>query len=536
MESVDEVDSNFTDYLGPRVQNDLIMDVTNENEILEVVAELGDVSPGCDDVPGKIVTQIIHLIMYPILHICNRSLISGTFPSKLKIAKVFPIYKKGGKSLINNYRPISVFPYFSKIIEKIVNKRLVNHLDTNDIIIDPQHGFRQGRSTTSAILSLTDYILKSFDDCKFVCGIFLDFMKAFETVNHDILLDKLEHIGIRNNALTWFRNYLLNRKQFVSYNKFSSSTQYLKCSIPQGSILGPQLFSIYINDLVNSLKIFNLVLFADDSCVYHSHQNIDHLINIANNELPFIYQWLCANKLTLNIEKSHCIIFRRKKKLPPNIAPIQINNHIIKYTTNTNFLGLLLNYQLSWTSHIGSVISKLNKFKGILYITRNSLTINALKLIYNGLIYPQLMYCNIIWGNTYPTVLKPLEIVQRNIIRTLMFRNRFDSTDNDFIKLKLLKLKEVNFLTSCVFVFKSLNNLTAPINYFTYNINERYNLRSPDENLSAPFMRSRQSQTSPSYYCCEFWNSLPLEMRRVSSVSTFKINLKKCLLDSYILD
>ena len=319
------------------------------------------------------------------------------------------------------------------------------------------------------------------------------------------------------------------------FNGHKSSIVKLSYSIPQGSILGPQLFSIYINDVIHSVTDLNLILFADDTCLYNSHNDINSLINQANLELININNWLIANKLTLNTDKSHCIIFKRNKALPHNLNEIKINNVTLNIKEDTDFLGITLNHNLTWHNHIKYLVSRLNKIKGIIYQTRNSFTQNSLKLIYYSLIYPVITYGNIIWGKTSPSVLKPLDIVHKNIIRTIMYRSRYYHTNQDFIYLKLLKLSDINFYFSCIFVFKSINDMTYPTDYFHFNENIRYDFRHTNIDLQPPFMRSTQSQSSPAYYCCHYWNSLPLEVRQSPSVFSLKRSLKNKILQSYYL-
>ena len=526
-------DCDFRDYLGPSIQNNFELGETSYDEILNVVNRLGDVSPGYDNVPGKLIKQIINYIIDPIKHICNCSFYSGTFPSSLKIAKVIPIYKKGNKKEISNYRPISILPVMSKILERLVCDRLTEHLDNLNVIIKEQHGFIQGKSTTSAILSFTDNIMKCFDEKNYTIGVFLDFTKAFETVNHDILLHKLEHIGIRNVSLSWFKSYLNARKQFVSYNDKNSSLQELSYSVPQGSILGPQLFIIYINDMINSIHKSNISLFADDTCLYYSHRDLHQLISIANEELARLNNWLVVNKLTLNAEKSHYIIFRRKIPIPQDMTDIKIDNKLLQRASKTNFLGVTISESLNWRFHIQDMLKKLNRQKAILYLTRNSLTRNSLRLIYFSLVYPILIYNIIIWGKTPNCNLKPLVTLQKCIIRTIMYRPRNYHTNNDFSQLKILKLKDVHFYFSCIFVFKSLNGLIFPFDYYNLLNNSHYNLRNNNLNIVLPLMGSHQSQSSPAYYGCIFWNSLPAEVRTSCSIYSFKFRLKKYLPEKY---
>ena len=335
-----------------------------------------------------LIKKVVDLLVEPLLYICNLSLNRGVFPKKLKIAKVTPIFKKGQKENINNYRPISVLPTFSKLIEKIVYHRLSFYLDSFDVIGDNQYGFREGRSTTAAVLSLTDYILRAFDDGKFVVGVFLDLTKAFETVNHNILLKKLEYIGVRGVALRWFQSYLTDRKQYVMFNGSKSDSKQLFYSVPQGSILGPLLFNLYINDLTSLAINMKITLFADDSCFYLANKNLNTLINTINSDLLTVDNWLKCSRLTLNLDKFHYIIFSRRKKIPPDLPNISIDDHSLKSVNETLFLGITITNNLSWKKHIKIVVNKLYKHKSVLFLTRKYLSRSTMLTLYYSLIYP----------------------------------------------------------------------------------------------------------------------------------------------------
>ena len=322
-------DGDFCDVLSLSPNEFSGFAETSELEIVNIIDNFKNASPGFDDVPMSVVKKTVHEIKHQLVHIFNLSLMLGVFPNKLKIAKVIPIFKKGTKNDMNNYRPISVLPAFSKVLEKIVYNRFIVFIESNNLLSRSQYGFRQNRSTTAAVLQLADHILQEFDKNKFVIGIFLDFTKAFETVDHQILLSKMEHMGVRGVALQWFKNYLENRQQLVLYNKFSSGFLNLEYSVPQGSILGPLLFNIYINDVAESTKNLSTILFADDSCMYFSHNDINSLFNIANEDLKNVENWLKLNRLTLNLNKSHYILFSRRKRTLQNIPLIKINDNLL---------------------------------------------------------------------------------------------------------------------------------------------------------------------------------------------------------------
>jgi retron-type reverse transcriptase len=210
-------------------------------------------------------------------HIINLSLENGIFPTKLKLAKVIPLFKQGDRTNVNNYRPISLLPQFSKIFEKVFYNRLSDFFEKFEILSKSQYGFRKKSSTSFAIIDMLSNIYNALNNNLLPIGVFIDLQKAFDTINHDILLFKLRHYGIRGLAYDWIKSYLIDRKQFVSLDDIYSETKSISCGVPQGSILGPLLFLIYINDIENTSKKLKFVLFADDTNIFYSDNNINNL-------------------------------------------------------------------------------------------------------------------------------------------------------------------------------------------------------------------------------------------------------------------
>ena len=234
-------------------------------------------------IPILIIKKLANELSIPLTHILNLSLSSGKVPDQLKIARVVPIHKKERKDTLSNYRPISVLPGFSKILERLVFNRCKSFLNKHNILYDDQFGFHPKHSTDMAIIKLVDKIVQATNNDEITAGLFLDLSKAFDTIRHDILLDKMAHYGIRGLALEWFKNYLTNRKQFVDYDGHASELKLITSGMPQGSILGPLGFILYVNDIPNSVPELSLILYADDTSAFTSNKDISLLNNIMSN-------------------------------------------------------------------------------------------------------------------------------------------------------------------------------------------------------------------------------------------------------------
>ena len=295
--AIPKSNSSPVEYLNDKVKESILFSPVLENEVNMILNNLKNSAAGWDGFEPKIVKGIKNCILTSLVHICNLSITTGIVPNHMKITNVVPIFKSGDDTLFTNYRPVSVLPIFSKVLERLVNNRLIAFLDKYKVIYEYQFGFRKKNSTHLALISLIDKLSSAMDQGDKVIGIFLDFSKAFDTADHNILLLKLEHYGIRGTALDWFRDYMSGRKQFVTYNGVKSSRSNVSCGVPQGSILGPLLFLIYVNDIQNVTHHSFPILFADDSNLFVTGKDLEIIEKKANEDLCNIVDWLYANTL-----------------------------------------------------------------------------------------------------------------------------------------------------------------------------------------------------------------------------------------------
>ena len=392
----------------------------------------------------NVVKETVDAIIQPLTYIIDLSPSSGVVPDQMKIARVIPLFKSGDLSLFTNYRPVSLLPAFSKILERIYNC-LINFLNKYSILSCNQYGFRKNHSTAYALIQLYDKLSDAIDKGNVTLGLFIDLSKAFDTVNHDILLAKLEFYGVCGVALEWFESYLSCRSQFVQYNGYSSSSKYIKCGVPQGSILGPLLFLLYINDLCDVSKAFDFILFADDTNIFYSHKDQNYLMEIVNTELNKLSScaWFQANKLSISIKKSNFILFKTKQNRRKLDLHFSINENEIDRVHEVLFLGVILDEHFSWKPQIQNVARKISKSIGIICKSSFYLNKNSLCTLYYSLVYPYLHYCASVWGSTYQSNLKHLITLQKRVIR-IISKSTFDAHTNPIFKnLNILKFENL---------------------------------------------------------------------------------------------
>ena len=431
-EKIPQGNKSFLHYLTNRNAFNIVLNPCTTEEIRNYISDMvSSKATGPNSIPTNLLKHFIDELTEPLVNIINKSLKEGTFPDILKLASVCPIYKKSDRTKCANYRPISLLSNLSKIFEKTMYNRIELFLSEFEIIYKLQFGFRKKYSTEHALLSIVEEIRKNLNNGEFSCGAFIDLEKAFDTVNHQILLSKLEHYGIRDTSLTWIASYLSNRKQKVKLNGVNSKSERVSCGVPQGSILGPLLFIIYVNDMHSAVKTSIMHHFADDTNLLFSSKNQNKITKIINSDLKLLFEWLCVNRLSINVSKTEFIVFRPPKKTLNKRIVLELNQTKIYESNKIKYLGLILDSRLKWNYHINELTKKLNRAVGIIYKIRPDCSQKVLLSLYYSLFHSHLTYGLSVWGKSNDCYLAKLcYLQQKNSLchNVLRFQSSFRKT------------------------------------------------------------------------------------------------------------
>ena len=462
---------NFhNNFLADPVANSLFLMPTHSQEISKVISSLKLKTTSDTKICALKAATGITKFNDVFSTIINSSFESGIFPSQLKVAKVVPIHKAGSRLEVENYRPISLLSAFSKIFEKLMHKRLMAFLLNNKSLAEEQYGFRAGRSCEHALLDAQNTLVSSLHKKQISMLLLIDFSKAFDMVDHDILLNKLQHYGVRGTAHAWFKSYLSRRSQYVTIQGKYSTTMSLKHGVPQGSILGPLLFIIYINDIPNINKIAKFILYADDANIIITGNSM-HDIEIQYNALAAsLKDWVAANGLSLNIKKTNYMFFSRSRVIHSNTFVPKINNIPIEHKHVAKFLGVLVDDKLTWKHHITAVKSKMSRYVGIMYRLRQTIPLTARLTIYNSLVHSHLNYCSLVWGASCRSNIDTLFTTQKKAVRGVMpglvnyyFKDGAlpTHTKQAFSKYNILTVHNIVLKNMLLYIYKVVNSPTT---------------------------------------------------------------------------
>ena len=532
---------NHNDFRQNIQPNSMVLYLTSQLEVENLLSRLPNKkSSGLDKLPNIAFKIIANIISKPLSDLINASFIKSTFPDCLKHAKIIPIHKAGAKFLPKNYRSISLLKNMSKILEILMNNRLVNFLESYNIIIKEQFGFLKHHSTENALTALTDDIYENLDNKKMALSIFIDLKKAFDTVSHDILFSKLENNGIRGNTLKWFKSYLKNRTQSTEANNILSNEIPITWGLPQGGNLSPILYLIYVNDIIHysDNRNGNLILFADDTSITFYHENIEQLYSIANNELSKLNKWFESLKLSMNLLKTKYMVFSSQKKKSDNpTRKIKLGITDIEKTEVYKYLGCFISSNMKWNEHISYLKTKVSKLVPMLYRIRFKLTIRNKIMLYNSIIKPHLQYAIGVYCKTSEQNMNVLQRLQNKTLKVLFYKRRNENIDTLYREHKILNMKDLAKFQTLQPIHNYLKQgsktpvkIAENLRKFNWT-NNRSNLRN---HYNFTTMRCRtELGKKHSYTNTSQWNSLPNELKVINSTSLFKSKLKKYFTSLY---
>ncbi len=534
-ERINPSSKHFSEFLPAPADSSLYLYPTNQHEIVKIVNKMKSKnSSGHDGISNCLLKHVVHDLKYALNIVFNKSIQEGVFPDSMKLAEVVPLYKSKRKDLVENYRPVSLLPVLSKVLERIIYKRLYSFLCNRALLFESQYGFRNNHSTIDAVLELGGQILKGFEHKEYTLGVFLDLSRAFDSVPHGTLLSKLNHYGIRGKAHNWFSSYLKNRKMYVRYDG-KSKVQNLEYGVPQGSVLGPLLFILLTNDLANALTVCKSVLFADDTTLYLTNKNLKYILEKVRYDMCTLIDWFKANKLTLHLGKTNFILFKPKSSPDVNID-LTVGNISISRVKHTKFLGLIIDENFSWENHGIHIANKVSKNLYMLRSVRNFVPSYSLQTLYYSYIHSIITYGLGIWGPLISSnTLKRLKTLQKKAIRIIAKVKWNANTAPIFKKLNILCIDDMIELELAKLSFRYVKNkLPPPIRaLFTPNAyNHNYNTRARNDPRVSKHHYSAFHKSflirSPT-----IWSHLGTTIKNVTTIKAFKNNFVKMKLSRY---
>ena len=481
-------------------------------------------SSGVDGVPCSVIRSCYQHIEDPLLFLINRSLSEGRFPDCLKISKVVPVFKhRGSRKHAQNYRPIAVQNQFARVFEKVFYDRILDFLIKNNSLSHDQHGFRPGRSTESALVAAVNHISQSLSDGSVTAGLFYDFSKAFDVIDHQVLLHKARAMGIKGLAAEWLSSYLHNRYQIVALDGGTRSHPVpVTCGVPQGSLLGPILFLIAINDLPGLFpNAARPLLYADDTNCLLSSDSVSNGIHLAQTTTNVISEWSEANCIDINASKTSLIHFLPKNRTLKESWLVRLNGVSIVQRETVDFLGLTIDQKITWDAHCLKLCTKLYSMRYLFRSLKHAVSLDTMQLVYYGHVYSRISYGIVCWGSS--SGLGDVLIAQKSIVREMVSVGSRVSCRPIFRRLELLTAPAVYIFLCCLYVRKNINM------YATHTSIHNHDTRN-NEALYLPYARTDVLCNSPMVAPLRLYNKLPKYIVNSPTFAVFKQKLKHYLI------
>ena len=504
---------------------------TSAEEVMEIVSNIpANKATGIDNIPIRAIKMGIEKLAYPISILINRIIVEGRIPNEFKLALTTPVHKKGDVDNPENYRPISVLPIMGKIMEKVLVKQLYTYLLDNKLISAQQHGFKAKHSTTTCLLELTEDIRQELDKGKATGIVALDLSKAFDSINHGKLLRKLESVGIRHKAHSLIKDYLSKRQQIAKHGELRSDSVTTTHGVPQGSILGPLLFIVYINDIFTETDHCKILSYADDTTLYVSSKYPGNLQSALNDDIKRLTNWFGNNGLMVNANKSHFIVINSPATDSRfNSIHIKVGRSNIPAERTIPILGVTLDKHLKWNDHVNGTIRRCKYQLRAFYRSMKFLDLNEKRLLYNSCLASRLSYADVIWSRCAMAKKKRLQTIQNMAARAILGTNKFEHAEPLIKELKWITLERKRQLHELVmfhkiYMNKGTNSQTDRLE--KYKVQPRFNTRQVGtSHLTIPAFRTNYLKESFYIRNIRTWNNLPSELRSLTTTATFKARL-----------
>lgn len=539
----------ITDSISNSTNNEYVLDLVDShppfNKFKEVsmmnlrttVLSLKNTVGVNDNLSTRVIKDAFDVVGNRFLDVVNLSLSIGTFPERWKTSYIVPVPKIQNSNQCTNFRPINTVPVYEKILEVVVKNQLMEYCDENSVIVGNQSGFRKNHSCESVLLNITDEWYRAMDENYIILAVFLDFKRAFETINRDLLIKKLEKIGMGGTVLKWFQSYLHNRQQKVKYKKCMSQSIQNNFGVPQGTVLGPILFILYVNDIIKCVKNCKISLFADDTMIYIIGKDIENMFNVMNTELQNIFKWLCCNDLCINVDKSKYMLIGSNDKIATIDSKlcIKINSNKIERVNEIKYLGVILDQNLKFNSHADYVMKKMSQKTNFLYRVGSCLSMPTRILLYKSLIAPHIDFCTSLLLNVCKGKVQNLQKIQNKAMRNILKCNKFTPITMMNEVLGFMNVQQRIVFKSLDVIYKIKKKMLP--NYLSNQIKFNCDIHKYETRNAGDFSidTARKSKTQSSLYFkgLKYFNALPREIKNCNYYNDFRNRLKLYVRNHY---